>query len=152
MNHSWTSTFWHCSKSRKIWQYTWEQKVTLWGCAGLSPLLPTPAVVLRECTGGLPFKWVAYLMRNWGDLIVIGFGLKEGTCTPSWVSCRTGKSSIILGFSKILKLALIDYLLRAIAIDWLNAVNIWLWMLANHHKLLIFISVLDFIATLQVVA
>ena len=50
---------------------------------------------------------------------------------------RTDKSSIISGSSNIFKLASIDYPLRAIAIDWLNAVTIWLWMLANHHKLLI---------------
>ena len=37
---------------------------------------------------------------------------------------RTGKSSIILGLSKILKLASIDCPLRAIAINWLNSINI----------------------------
>ena len=57
---------------------------------------------------------------------------------------RTGKSSIILGSSKILKLASIDCLLRAIAIDWLNVINIWLWMFANHHKLSHFYIYLGF--------
>ena len=65
---------------------------------------------------------------------------------------RTSKSSIILGLSKILKLALIDCPLRAIAINWLNMINIWLWMPANHHKLLTFIFVLYFIVTLWVIA
>ena len=65
---------------------------------------------------------------------------------------RTGKSSIILGLSKILKLASIDHLLRAIAINWLNVINTWLWMFANHHKLLALISILDFIKTLWVIS
>ena len=57
---------------------------------------------------------------------------------------RTGKSSIILGLSKILKLASIDCPFRAIAINWLNLINIWLWMFANHHKLLTLIFILGF--------
>ena len=61
---------------------------------------------------------------------------------------RTGKSSIVLGFTKILKLASIDCLFRAIDINWLNVTNIWLWKLANHHKCLTFIFILDFIVTI----
>ena len=34
------------------------------------------------------------------------------------ITLRTGKSSIILGFSMILRLELMDYPLRAIAIHW----------------------------------
>ena len=64
---------------------------------------------------------------------------------------RTGKTSIILGLSKILKLASIDCLLRAIAINWFSEVDIWLWTFANHHKLLAVIFILDFIVTLWVI-
>ena len=60
--------------------------MTLWACADLSPLLPTPAVVLRECIGHLPFEQVACPWESRGDLFVFGFGLKEGTCDPSWLS------------------------------------------------------------------
>ena len=65
---------------------------------------------------------------------------------------KTGKSSIIMGLSKNLKLALIDHPLRAIAINWLNAVNIWLWMFANHHKLLTLILIFGSITTLRVIS
>ena len=71
---------------------------------------------------------------------------------PIVIILRTGKSSIILGLSKILKLVLIDHLLRAIAINWLNVINIWLWMLANHHKLPTLIFILDFIIALQMIS
>ena len=64
---------------------------------------------------------------------------------------RTGKSSIILGFTKMLELALIDCLHRAIAISWLNVIHIWLLVPTNHHKLLTLISVLDFIGSHSVV-
>ena len=60
--------------------------MTLWACAGVSPLLPTPAVVLRWCIGGLPFEWVAYWCESGSDLFVFSFGLKEGTCGSSWLS------------------------------------------------------------------
>ena len=83
-----------------------------------------------------------------GMILQSWFWFKGGNLHPIMIILRTGKSSIILGLSKILKLALIDSLVRAITIDWLNGINIWLWMLANHHKLLIFIFILDFIVTL----
>ena len=49
----------------------------LWGCAGLTPMLPTLVMVFRECAGGLPFPF---------PLFIVGFGLKERTCAPSWLS------------------------------------------------------------------
>ena len=64
---------------------------------------------------------------------------------------RNGKSSIILGLLKILKLVSIDSLLRAVAINWITVINIWLLMLANHHKCLAFIFILDFVVTLWVI-
>ena len=69
---------------------------------------------------------------------------------PIMIILRTGKSSIILGLSKILKLVSIDCTLRAIAINWLNMINICLWMFANHHKVLALTIILDFIATFWV--
>ena len=80
------------------------------------------------------------------------FGIKRGNLYPIIIILRAGKSSIILGLSKILKLASIDCPLRAIAINWLNEINIWLWTFANHNKLLALIFVLDFITTLRVIS
>ena len=91
-------------------------------------------------------------MQNWGCFTCHSFRIKGGNLHPIMIILRTGKSSITLGLSKILKLASIDCLLRAIAINWLNAINIWLWMFANHHKLLTLIFILDFIMTLWVIS
>ena len=55
------------------------------------------------------------------------------------IRLRIGKSSIILGFTKILELALIDHSGRAIAINCLDVINIWFWVPTNNHKLLAFI-------------
>ena len=73
-------------------------------------------------------------MRNWGCFTCHGFRIKGGNLYPIMNILRTSKSSIILGLYKILKLASIDRPLRAIAINWLNVINIWLWMFANHYK------------------
>ena len=70
-------------------------------------------------------------MRIWGLFNCNQFWVKKRNLCPIMNIWRTGKSSIILGSSMILKLASIDYPPRAIAIDWLNAVNIWLWMLCQ---------------------
>ena len=75
-------------------------------------------------------------MRNWGCFTIHWFRIEGGNLYPIMIILRTGKSSIILGLSKILKLASIDCPIRVIAINWLNAINIWLWIFANHHKLL----------------
>ena len=120
-------------------------------CAGLSPLLPTLVVVLRECTGGL-------LLSEWHKDLKMGvffciycFRNKGKNLYPIMIILRTGKSSIILGLSKILKLVSIDHLLRDIAMNWLNVINIWLWMFAKHHRLLGLILILDFIMTLRLI-
>ena len=60
--------------------------MTLWACAGLSPLLPMPVVVFRKGIGDLPFEWVAYWCVSGGDLVKLGFRLNEGTCDLSWLS------------------------------------------------------------------
>ena len=86
-----------------------------------------------------------------GVFTIHWFRIEGGNLHPIMIILRTGKSSIILGLSKILKLASIDHPLRAIAINWLNVINIWLWTFANHHKLLALISILDFIMTLWVI-
>ena len=89
-----------------------------------------------------PF-WVSGIwMCNWGQFYTYQFGIEGGNLYPIMIILRTDKSSIILALSKILKLVLIDDLLRAIAIYWLNAVNIWPLMVANHHKLLTLIFIL----------
>ena len=91
-------------------------------------------------------------MRNWGCFSCHSFRIKGGNLYPIMNILRTGKSSIILGLSKILKLVLIDCLFRAITINWLNLINIWLWTFANHYKLLALIFILDFIMTLWVIS
>ena len=98
-----------------------------------------------------PFQANGIRLWIWGWFCIYWFRIKGGNLYPIMTVLRTGKSSIILGLSKILKLASIDHPLRAIAINWLNAINIWLSMLANQHKLLALIFVLDFIMTIRVI-
>ena len=64
---------------------------------------------------------------------------------------RTGKSSNIQGFTKIVELALVECLHWAIAINWLNVIYILLQVFTNNHKLLTLVFILDFIVTLWVV-
>ena len=128
-----------------------EQKVSLWACAGLSPLLPSSALVLGKMNWRSPFWVIGLLMCIWRWFLCIQFWVKRGNLWPLSWSWGLVSPPIILGSPKILKLASIDHPYRAIANNWLNAVHIWPWTLANHHKLLIFILVLDFVATLQVV-
>ena len=69
-------------------------------------------------------------MHIWGWFSQMWFWIKRGNLCPIMIILRTGRSSIILGCSKMLKLPAINFPHWATAIDWLNTVYIWLWMLA----------------------
>ena len=73
---------------------------------------------LGECTRGLPLEWVAYPWEIGGDMIVISFGLKEGTCAPIMNIMRTGKSSHHFGFFQDLE----------VGIDWLSVQGHCHWL------------------------
>ena len=55
-------------------------------------------------------------------------------------------------FLMILELASSESLHWATAIDWLNMIDTWFWVLTNHRKLLSLILVLMFVVTHRVVA
>ena len=135
MNHSWIRTFWHCSKSRRFASAPRTKDDTLCLCWSQSTVSHTGSIIYGEHWRS-PFWVSSILMCIQGWFSQIWFWIKRGNLWSIIIILRTGKSSIILGFPKILELLSINHLHR----DTTNSLLLYLsWIILwpsgwSHNK------------------